>query len=135
MKKLNLAYFHHYKKEYTWVGHFWQDRYRSQAVGKDEYFIQCGKYIELNPVRANIVANPEEYQFSSYRYYSLGQPDPLITPDFLYNEMGNDNIERQSNYQKIIMDQIIEDSYNRTIWGNGLQQYQEKKINRSSTKA
>ena len=57
MKKLNLAYFHHYKREYDWVGHFWQDRYKSQPIGKDEYFIQCGKYIELNAVRAGIVKN------------------------------------------------------------------------------
>ena len=45
MKKLNLAYFHHFRQEYGWIGHFWQDRYKSQAVGKDAYFIQCGKYI------------------------------------------------------------------------------------------
>ncbi len=68
MQKSNLAYFHHYNREYSWVGHFWQDRFKSQAIGKDAYFIQCGKYIELNPVRASIVREPEEYHFSSWGF-------------------------------------------------------------------
>jgi len=125
MKKLNLAYFHHYKHEYGWVGHFWQDRYKSQAVGKDAYFIQCGKYIELNPVRARIVEKPEDYQYSSSRYYVEGRPNYLITPDFIYEEMGNSDAERQANYQKIIVDQIIEDSYKKSAWGSDYQRYKE----------
>ena len=55
MKRLNLAYFHHYRQLYNWVGHFWQDRYKSQPVGKDAYFTQCGKYIELNPTKPSII--------------------------------------------------------------------------------
>jgi len=131
MKKLNLAYFYYYKKCYGWVGHFWQDRYKSQAVGKDAYFIQCGKYIELNPVRAKIVAKPEDYNYSSYRYYSEGKSNDLITPDFMYEEMGRNNTERQNNYQKLIVDQIIEESYHKETWGSNYQRYKEKeKIDR-----
>lgn len=136
MKKLNLAYFHHYRQEYSWIGHFWQDRFKSQAVGKDVYFIQCGKYIELNPVRFNIVEKPEEYRYSSYLYYADGKPNHLITLDFMYKEMGNDNIERQKQYQKLIIDQIIEESYNKNTWGSDQQRYQEmQKIRRKTRKA
>lgn len=131
MKKLNLAYFHHYKQSYGWIGHFWQDRYKSQAVGKDAYFIQCGKYIELNPVRAGMVERPEDYKYSSYKYYSVGRPNHLITPDFMYEEMGYDNAERQKNYQKIVVDQIIEESFNKSTWGSDYQRYKEtEKIER-----
>lgn len=136
MKKLNLAYFHHYKKSYGWVGHFWQDRYKSQTVGKDVYFIQCGKYIELNPIRAKIVEQPDDYQYCSYHYYANGKPDQLITSDFIYEEMGKDNNERQRNYQKLIIDQIIEESYNMNVWGSNKQRYQEaQKISRKSINA
>lgn len=136
MKKLNLAYFHHYNKEYGWVGHFWQDRYKSQAVGKDVYFIQCGKYIELNPVRANIVGNPLDYQYSSYRYYAEGKKDQLITPDFMYEEMGENNKEKQIQYQKLIVDQIIEESCGKNVWGGNQQRYQEtQKVSRKTKKA
>jgi len=126
MKRINLAYFHHYNQEYGWVGHFWQDRFKSQAVGKDAYFIQCGKYIELNPVRKGIVIDPYDYAYSSYRYYAAGQANRLITPDFIYEEMRNTGIERQTQYQKLIIGQVIEDSYKKSAWGSNYQRYNER---------
>ncbi len=136
MKKLNLAYFHHFNQEYGWVGHFWQDRYKSQPVGKDAYFIQCGKYIELNPVRAKMVEEPEDYQYSSYKFYAEGKPNHLITPDFMYEEMGGGDAERQTNYGKLIVDQVIEDAYKKNAWGSSRQQYQERqKVSRKRIKA
>lgn len=135
MKKINLAYFHHYNKEYGWVGHFWQDRFKSQAVGKDAYFIQCGKYIELNPVRASIVENPADYLYSSYRYYEKGETNHLITPDFMYEEMGKDDAERQAQYRKLVVDEIIEESYRKSAWGSDYQRYKEKeKVDRKLRK-
>lgn len=125
MKKLNLAYFHHYKREYGWVGHFWQDRYKSQAVGKDAYFVQCGKYIELNSVRSKIVGEPDDYQYSSYGYYAEGKPNVLVTPDFMYQEMGKTSATRQENYRKLVVVQLIEESYNMNVWGSNKQRYQE----------
>jgi len=131
MQKINLAYFHHFNKEYGWVGHFWQSRYKSQTIGKDAYFVQCGKYIELNPVKAKIVEKPEEYKYSSYKYYSEGQPNHLIMPDFIYEEMGKDGLERQRQYQKLCIDKIVEDSYSKDVWGSDYQRYkEEEKIRR-----
>lgn len=135
MKRINLAYFHHYNQEYSWVGHFWQDRFKSQAVGKDAYFIQCGKYIELNPVRKGIAEKPEDYKYSSYEYYAQGKPNYLITPDFMYEEIGKDNAERQTQFKKLIVDQIIEESYKKNAWGSDYQRYKEQeKIDRKMGK-
>ena len=131
MKKLNLAYFHHYKRKYDWVGHFWQDRYKSQPIGKDEYFIQCGKYIELNSVRAGIVEKPEDYQFSSYNYYAYGKPNNLITRDFIYDSLGKTDLERQKNYKKLIINESVIVNYKQPVWGSSDQRYNEQqKINR-----
>jgi len=131
MKKLNLAYFYYFKKRYGWVGHFWQNRFKNQPVGKDDYFIQCGKYIELNPVRAVLVNNPKEYPYSSYNYYVQDQEDKLLTDDFFYEGLGRNKKERQANYQQLVIDQIIKKTYNRSIWGSNNQRYMEKqKINR-----
>src|SRR3989344_2909123 len=135
MKKLNLAYFHHYNQEYGWVGHFWQGRFKSQPIGKDAYFIQCGKYIELNPIRKNLVDKPEDYQYSSYHYYAFGEPDPLITPDLFYEEMGKDSNRRQQLYKELIIDHIIEESYKKNTWGSDTQRYRESdKISRKTRK-
>lgn len=135
IKRLNLAYLHHYKREYGWIGHFWQGRYKSKAVGKDAYFIQCGKYIELNPVRAGIVKEPENYQYSSYRYYSEGVPDHIITPDFIFEDMGKNDSERQRRYRELVIDQVVKESYNKDVWGGDQQRYREKdKVNRKLNK-
>lgn len=135
MKKINLAYFHHFKQEYGWVGHLWQGRYKSQPVGKDEYFIQCGKYIELNPVRANLVKTPKNYKYSSYNFYAYGKPNELITKDFMFNNMGKNDIERQKVYRDLIIDEIIEGSYRKSAWGSNQQKYRESdKINRKLKK-
>ncbi len=134
MKKLNLSYFYYYKKKYGWVGHFWQNRFKSQPVGKDNYFMQCGKYIELNPVRANIVEDPKDYLYSSYNYYVEGREDMLLTDDFFYEGFGKDKERRQINYKEMFVDAIVEKNYNKKIWGSDGQRYMEKrKINRKLT--
>lgn len=125
MKKLNLSYFHYYRKKYGWAGHFWQDRFRSQPVGKDEYFIQCGKYIELNPVRAKLVEKPEEYLFSSYKYYAQGIGNYLITQDMIYSGFGDSGKEKQDKYMQMIIDEIIVRNYKAKAWGSDSQKYKE----------
>lgn len=125
MKKINLAYFYHYKKRYGWTGHFWQDRFKSQPVGKDEYFIQCGKYIELNPVRSKIVKNPENYLYSSYRYYVLGKLSGIINEDFFYSDLKIIQKEKQKYYKDLVIDDLIRDNYNKRIWGSEKQIHNE----------
>ncbi|MEK9156370.1 MAG: transposase [Patescibacteria group bacterium] len=125
MKRLNLAYFHHYRKSYDWVGHFWQDRFKSQFVGKDAYFIQCGKYIELNPVRAHLAVEPQDYKYSSYGYYSSGHNNNLITRDIFYDEMGTDDMMRQKKYKEMVINDIVVSNYLKPVWGSNYQQYHE----------
>jgi len=48
-------------------GHLLEGKYKIKLVDKDEYLIHLSRYIDLNPVFANLVARPEEWEFSSYR--------------------------------------------------------------------
>ena len=48
------------------VGHLWQGRFRSTLVEQDTYFLRCMTYVDLNPVRAGIVATPAEYPWSGH---------------------------------------------------------------------
>lgn len=125
MKKINLAYFQHYHQYYGWVGHFWQGRFKSQPVGKDAYFIQCGKYIELNPARKQIVKKPEDYHWSSYSFYAKGEKNDLITEDMFYGELGNNDLARQEKYAKMIIDDLVAENYSSKIWGSNYQRYHE----------
>lgn len=107
MKKLNLGYFKHYQKEYGWRGHFWQDRFKSKLITQDIYLVQCGKYIELNPVRAGIIEKPEEYIWSSYNYYALGKANHLVERDMFYDELGKSDQSRQEAYTDMVVDEIF----------------------------
>lgn len=125
MKKINLSYFHYYRKKYKWVGHFWQDRFKSQPVGKDEYFIQCGKYIELNPVRKGLVSTPEEYPYSSYGFYVSEEKNPLITEDIFYTDLGKIKKDRQKAYKEMVIRDLVASSYSKQTWGSKKQRDNE----------
>jgi putative transposase len=90
MLQVNLAYFHYFKRTYGYDGHFWQNRYRSNLIEKDSYLLQRGKYIELNPVRAQMVAIPDEYRFSSYPHYANGKKDNIIAKSPAYLALSED---------------------------------------------
>lgn len=78
MHGINLSYAQYFRYKYKSVGHFWQDRFKSYVIQKDEYLINCISYIEYNPVRAKIVLRPEDYAWSSYRARILGEKDKLL---------------------------------------------------------
>jgi putative transposase len=101
MKGLNQAYSLYFKTEYGTSGHLWQNRFKSIIVGHDGYLLTAGIYIELNPVRAGIVSRPEEYRWSSYRYYTLGEPNHLISPAPSYVALGKSGEERKEMYRKL----------------------------------
>ena len=78
-----------------------------------------------------VFKSADDYQYSSYRYYAKGALNKMITPDFIYEGMGHNSIERQRRYQKIIIERIIKDSYNKGAWGSNYQRYKEgEKIDR-----
>ena len=78
MHGINLSYAQYFKYKYKLIGHFWQDRFNSYVIQKDEYLINCISYIEYNPVRARIVLRPEDYRWSSYRVRILGEKNKLL---------------------------------------------------------
>ncbi|MCK4912113.1 MAG: transposase [Candidatus Omnitrophica bacterium] len=105
MKRINLKYVYYYQRKYTYCGHLWQGRFQSKIINDELYLIQCGKYIELNPVRAGSVASPEDYPFSSYRYYGFGRKDSLITPNPLYRDLSARQDKRQRLYRNLVLEE------------------------------
>lgn len=108
MKRLNLSYFTYYRDKYGWNGHFWQDRFKSKLISQDDYLIQCGKYIELNAVRAGLVKEPNGWQWCSYKTYSEGKSNRLITLDPIYKSLGVTDQIRQAAYQKMILSEVFD---------------------------
>jgi len=103
MKRLNLKYSLYYRKKRTYVGHLWQGRFKCRIIEEELSFIRCGKYIELNPVKANIVRQPQDYPYSSYCHYALGIKDPIVDDSPLYMNLGSTDVERQLHYREIVI--------------------------------
>lgn len=83
------------------TGTLWEGRYKASLVDSEAFALTCYRYIELNPVRANMVQHPAEYPWSSYRHNALGHEDGLITAHYLYNALGDSDETRQTNYQTL----------------------------------
>ena len=90
-------------------GTLWEGRYRSGLVDSEQYFMRCCRYIELNPVRAGIVAAPVDYRWSSYRCHAHGAEDPLLSPHDQYQRLGSTPQERQCAYRALFTDALNED--------------------------
>ena len=67
MQGLTQTYTACFNNKYNKVGRLWQGRYKSMLIQKDRYLIDCLEYIELNPVRANMVSYPGAYSWSSWQ--------------------------------------------------------------------
>lgn len=70
MQKVNSMYAKYYNYNRERVGYVFKDRFLSEAIDSKIYFIQCIKYIHLNPVKAKIVNDCKDYKYSSYTYFS-----------------------------------------------------------------
>lgn len=102
MKCINLSYVQYYKSRYQHIGHFWQDRYKSIMISKDDYLLACGSYVELNPVRAKTVQDPKDYQWSSYSAYAYGKGDEIIDEHPIYERLSLEKRERRKKYREFV---------------------------------
>ena len=72
MHWIQLGYARYHRKKYRYCGHLFQGRFRSLRIPKESYYLQCGRYIERNPVKAGMVKTAAEYPWSSAPYYMNG---------------------------------------------------------------
>jgi len=63
-------------------------RYRATVIDTERHLLTCMRNIELNPVRAGMVAHPAEYPWSSYPRNGLGVGDALVAEHDLYRRLG-----------------------------------------------
>jgi putative transposase len=66
MQYLNSVYAQWWNRRHARVGHVLQGRFKAQVIQRDGYFLEACRYVVLNPVRAGLVAKPEDWLWSSY---------------------------------------------------------------------
>lgn len=94
----------------------------SSCLTQEEgYLLACHRYIELNPVRANMVEHPAEYRWSSYRGNAQGESDARLKPHRLYQSLGKDDASRAAAYRELFRSQLepgLVDEIRRATNGN-----------------
>lgn len=128
IKLLAQKYAQHSNKKYKRTGTLWEGRFKSSPISEDSYLLTCGRYIEMNPVRAGIVKDAAQYKWSSYRY-KIGIENNVLflDRDPLYLDFGANDAERKKKYKEWFehndtaestLDLIRETINKNTVFGN-----------------
>lgn len=101
MQAIGRMYVQYYNYTYQRSGTLWEGRFKSSLIQSERYLLELYRYIELIPVRANMVKDPGEYSWSSYACNALGIKTDLQTPHSLYLALGRTKRERLENYREL----------------------------------
>ena len=113
MKNLGQRYVQYINRTYERRGTLWEGRFRSCLTLSDSYALACYRYIELNPVRANMVELPIDYRWSSYSANAEGRANSLVTPHSVYLALGTDDLARRRRYRALVQSGLNEDTLNK----------------------
>lgn len=101
MKQLGQRYVQRVNRSYRRSGSLWEGRFRSCIIQDAAYLMACSRYVELNPVRAGMVAQPADYPWSSYRANAHGERDPAVTPHSVYMGLADDGPGQRAAYRDL----------------------------------
>jgi putative transposase len=108
MQALGRRYVAVYNARHGRTGTLWEGRFKAGLVDNERYLLTCYRYIELNPVRAGMVRQPDGYRWSSHVANGCGGVDALLTPHAAYLELGRTPASRQAGYRSMFADAIAE---------------------------
>lgn len=115
MHDISVTYTRAHHRKYNTVGYLWQGRFKNMIIESNNYLLSCGAYIERNAKRAGLVKAPEDWRWSSYRFYAFGEPMlipitnrkgekkivALIDENPFYKDFGKTQEERERNYRRL----------------------------------
>jgi len=74
MHQLQRRYWFYWRRSVGLSGHLWQGRFHSFPIDSEAYLLEAARYIERNPLEAQLIPTLEAYPWSSYRVYIGGHP-------------------------------------------------------------
>jgi len=110
MQTIGRRYVRYLNARYQRTGTLWEGRFKSSLIESERYFLACSRYIELNPVRAQMVSDPSQYLWSSHRHNAHGETDQLITPHAVYHGLGSSPADRRAAYQALFRDPMEQET-------------------------
>lgn len=102
MQWIGRHYVPYFNRKYGRSGTLWQGRYKATVIDAEPYFMMCSRFIELAPVRSNIVINPDEYPWSSYAHHAGIKQDPVLSDHPVYWALGNTPFDREAAYKALL---------------------------------
>ena len=108
MQAVGRAYVRYFNLRHRRTGTLWEGRYRSNLIETERYLLACMVYIDLNPVRAGMVAQPVDFKWSSHRH-CIGQVnDPWLKPHALFWGLGNTPFAREVAYAELVQTGLVQ---------------------------
>ena len=101
-QRLFLLYAKYFAREYHHVGHVFQDRFKSFPVEDNQYLLECGRYIERNPVKAGLCKHPSDYKWSSYSFYGKGDNVNFLSVNPLFKDLGESIETQRAAYERFV---------------------------------
>jgi putative transposase len=109
LQMIGRYYVQYFNFTHQRTGTLFEGRYKATLIDSEHYLLSCYRYIELNPVRAAMVAHPSEYPWSSYAVNALGMDErALLVPHSEYLLLGADASTRQAAYRALFKTRISE---------------------------
>ena len=117
MRRVCGSYVYWYNRKYRRIGNLFQDRFKSEPVENDAYFLTVLRYIHQNPIKAGIEKDIAQYKWSSYNEYV--KSSKLTDTDYVLSILNEDRKKARELFAKYIYednnDQCIEIEENRRI--------------------
>ena len=99
MRHIDGVYTQRYNKKYNRAGPLFQGRYKAILVEKEAYSLELSRYIHLNPLKAGLVRNPEDWLWSSYKNFINRKPPPeFLNPHWLLSQFGTTSETAKKNF-------------------------------------
>jgi putative transposase len=102
MQAVGRRYVRYFNDLHHRSGTLWEGRYRSTLIQWERYLVACMVYLDLNPVRAGMVQQPQDHPWSSHRHYIGQVMDRRLTPHAFYWGLGNTPFAREAAYADMV---------------------------------
>jgi putative transposase len=120
MRQINGVYTQTFNRRHGLTGHLFQGRFKAILVDSDSYLLEVCRYVDLNPVRAQMVKRPDAYAWSSYRALAgLAEPAPWLDRQPLYAQLlpGKSAAKAGAQYAE-----FVSQGHGVQLWETALQQ-------------
>ena len=102
MARLQSSYTQYFNRRHGRVGHLFQGRYKAFLVEEDPYLLSLIRYIHDNPVKARLVRRPQDYPWSSDRYYRRGGGPEWLDTGLVLAMLGKTRKRASANYAALM---------------------------------